>query len=184
MDSAKQLLRQAGIALLATIILIVVGVGSYAISQQVIPDNNSGTNNGTSNNSTSGTIITVKLVQKLEPKNTIIKKSGSKIKFQFDTQEKTGSVIYVTSAKSELIQQVVKDWSNGVKVAGTFYPVTSESSPSNAHSVEIDNTEDKIKENEYYYYTIILYNQVRIPYGRLNDSLRGPSEPYVISFTE
>jgi len=179
MGSSKQLLKQLGIAIVATVILIVVGVGSYAVSQQVIPDTNSGTVSPTG---TDTPTLSVKVVSQMTPSNVVVAQAVDGIQFRFDTLEKAGAVLYLTPNKSELIQQVVKDWSNGVKVDGSFYTVTPEDSPSNGHAVTISNPDGKIKENEYYYYIILLYNSARIPYGKSNDNLRGPIEPYIVDY--
>lgn len=179
------MVRQIAIAVIATIILIIVGVGSYAISLQVIPDpTTNGTGNQNGNNGNTSGIITVEVIKKLIPKNVLMKKDGTDVVIQFDTEEKTGAVLYLTPDKSELIQNVVRDWNNAVPVKGQFHNITTEESSSTAHSLKIPNKDGKIKTNEWYYYVIILYQGQRIPYGGVSDPLTGPSSPYVLTLTE
>ncbi|WKZ29700.1 MAG: hypothetical protein QY314_02705 [Candidatus Dojkabacteria bacterium] len=179
------MVRQIAIAVIATIILIIVGVGSYMISRQVIPDpTTDGTNGQDGNNGSTTGIITVQVIQRLSPKNMINRKDGEDVVIQFDTEERTGAVVYLTPEKSELIQNVVRDWNNAVPVKGQFYPVTSEDSASTAHSLKISNNEGTIKSGEWYYYVILLYQGQRIPYGGVSDPLTGPSAPYVVTLTD
>lgn len=179
------MVKQIAIAVVATIILAVVGVGSYMISKQVIPDpTNTSTNNQNNNNGNTGAggTITVKTVETLTPKNLVMKKEGNDVVIQFDTEDKTGAVIYLSPDKSELIQQVVKDWGNGVNVKGTFYNITSEEQASTAHSIKISNQAGTIKTDEYFFYIILLYQKSRIPYGGTQDAKNGPSQPYTLKF--
>lgn len=176
--------KQIAIAVVATIILAIVGVGSYMISRQVIPDPTTTANNTNNNGNTTGAggTITVKTVETLTPKNLLMKKEGTDVVIQFDTEEKTGAVIYLTPDKSELIQQVVKDWGNGVNVKGTFFNITTEEQASTAHSIKVPDQAGTIKSDEYFYYIILLYQKSRIPYGGVQDPKNGPTQPYTLKF--
>lgn len=174
------MVRQIILAILATAILVGVGVGSYAISTQVIPDPTS-TSSGNSNNGSSTTTgVTVQNVRDLTPKNLIMKREGNQVSIQFDTADKTGSVVYLTPERTERISQVVTDWNNGVPVKGTFYNLTPESGASTVHSIKIEDAAKTIKSEEWFFYVILMYKQSRIPYGSVMDNQKGPQEPYIL----
>jgi hypothetical protein len=176
------LAKQIAIAILATGVLVAVGIGSYVISTQVIPDPtvDSG-NNQNGNQNDNGNTITTEVVQKIAPTNIVMKRDKNDIVIQFDTAEKVGAVLYFTTEKGEKITQVVKDFSNGVPVKGVFYNLTPEETASTAHLVKISDPDKKIKTGERYYYIILMYKGARIPYGSPMDYAKGPTDPYILT---
>lgn len=176
------LVKQIAIAILATGVLVAVGIGSYVVSTQVIPDPTvDGGNNQNNNQNNNGNTITTQVVQSIAPMNIVMKRDKTDIVIQFDTTEKVGAVLYFTPDKAEKITQVVKDFSNGVPVKGVFYNMTTEENASSAHLVKISDPDKKIKTGERYYYIILMYKGARIPYGSPMDFAKGPSDPYILT---
>lgn len=174
------LVKQITIAILATALLVVVGIGSYMLSAQVIPDS---TSQVTPTTTVAAGQLTVKKLQTLSPKNIIAKDLGKEIQFQFDTEEKVGSVLYLTPDKTEKIDQVIKNYGIGTAIKGKFYSMTPEDSPSTAHLIKIQNADGAIKSEKYFFYIILMYQKSRIPYGSVQDYVTAPTQPYVLQLT-
>jgi hypothetical protein len=177
------LVKQILIAIAATITLLAFGWGSYAASKQVFPDPKSTTGTATVTPSVTSTVPTVNDYKSLLPKNSVVKKTGENYEISFETAQKTGATIYVTSSKTEKIANAMKDYQNGVPNIGKWFVVTSDSDPSNTHSVVISSTA-LAKTGETYYYVLISYKASWLPYGGIMDFTSGPTEPYLLRATE
>lgn len=173
------LTKQILIGIAATVTLVLFGIGSYYASKQLFPDptsNNGGvtpTPTGTSN------VPTISDMRKLEPKNLNAKVEGDNVTISFETAEKVGALIYVTPSKTEKIAQAMKDYNNGVAVAGKWFTVSADADASATHVLSFPKTVLN-SSGDSYYYVIISYKKYWLPYGSVTDYQNGVSEPYTI----
>lgn len=174
------LAKQIGIAIIATIILAVFGIGSYVASTQLFPDPKS-------TGSTSGVtptpnpkVVTVQQMKDLTPKNVATHVEGDNTVLGFETSGKVPSLIYMTTSKTDSVVQAMKDYSSGVPVNGRFLIGSSESEPSNTHSVKIP-TSLLAESGPTYYYILLKFNEHWLPYGSIMDSQGNPTDSYVIT---
>lgn len=174
------LAKQIGIGVLATISLVLFGLGSYAASKQIFPDPKATTNTtATPTSSVGGVAPSVSDVKRVEPKSITFKKNGDDTVITFETAEKVGATVYVTSSKSERILQTMKDRRNGVPNIGNWFEATANNQPAATHSVRIPK-EAMAKTGNTFFYILISYKAYWIPYGGTMDYTNGPSEPYII----
>jgi len=171
--------KQIAIGLLATVMLVLFGVGSYYASRQLFPDpTTTGTATPTPNTSASS-VPTISDMKKLEPKNIVTKADGENVIVTFETAEKVATLIYVTSSKTEKIAQAMKDYTNGIPLAGRWFTVSAESEAKTAHSVSFPKS-IMATTGDTYYYIIISYKKYWLPYGLVTDYQNGVAEPYTI----
>jgi hypothetical protein len=176
------LVKQIIIAILATVSLVAFGWGSYAASQQLFPDPTATTSSGTPTPTVSSSVPTVSDYKQLEPKNITIKKTDTGYTVSFETAQKTGATLYVTTLKTDKVAAAMKDFSNGVPTVGSWHVATSDSESSNTHSVDISESA-LAKTGETYYYVLISYKASWLPYGGVIDYQTGPTEPYTLTET-
>lgn len=170
------LVKQIGIAILATVMLVVFGIGSYAISKQVVPDPKEIVTTATPDPSG---VITVKKAKELAPKNITIREDSENIYIEFETVEKVGSVVYITKDRTEKIDTVLQNRQAGITIRGIFFQATSENQPKLTHSVKVPKSSATLT-GDTYYYIILMYNTWRVFYGGAMDYTKGPTEPYVL----
>lgn len=173
------LTKQIAIAILATILLVIFGVGSYFASKQLFPDPKTQGSNGSVTPTPNPGIVTVQQMKDLTPKNIATHVEGENTVIQFETSEKVPSFIYISTAKIDNIGQVLKDYSNGVSVPGRFIWGSTESAPSNTHIVKFP-TSILATSGPTYYFVILKFNDHWLPYGTIMDSQGNPTESYVI----
>lgn len=173
------LTKQIAIGALATAALGLFGVGSYYASRQLFPDpSTTGTVTPTTSASTSS-VPTVKDMERLEPKNLATKADGDNVVLTFETSEKVATLVYVTPSKSEKIAQAMKDYTNGVPLAGRWFSVSPESETKTVHTVSFPKTL-LANTGDTYYYVIVSYKKYWLPYGSVTDYQAGVAEPYTI----
>ncbi len=172
------LTKQILLGVLATITLIIFGVGSYYASTTLFPDPTNATKNGvTPTPTTTSSVPTISDMKRLNPQSMDVKKDGEKVTIGFTTAEEVGSMVYVTPNKSEKIAQVMKDYGNGVAISGRWYIVTADSKKGTTHELVVDkNTLSATAEN--YYFVVISYKKYWLPYGTTTDYINGLAEPY------
>ena len=177
----KELFKNIALAIGATLLLVVVGVGSYFIANRVYPPPQIDNIQNVQNNQDQEDNVTLDTVKKLTPKSIISKIEGDKIVISWTTPLETdGNIVYITPDKNEKINQVLKDYFNGVKIAGIFKEEELSKAKTD-HSITVDKSlvEDK---NYKYFYIIVTYKKRRIPFGSKMDytNQTGPTEPYEI----
>lgn len=175
---AMSLTKQIIVAVIATVSLALFGVGSYYASKEIFPDP---TTDSTSNptTTTDPKVISVTEVEKLEPKNRVIRVEGDNTVVQFDTSEKVGVTFYVTPKKTDVITKVITDYQNGIAIPGKFLVVTANDATSTSHVAKIPKSM-LATTGQTYYYVLLSYKANWLPYGDGMDYVAGPTEPYVL----
>lgn len=175
------LTKQIILGVLATVSLVLFGVGSYYASTTLFPDpqdipsgNVTPTPSGEANSPTIGDM------RKLEPQSVATTKDeAGNIVLTFTTAEEVGVALYLTPVRADRVSQAMKDRVNGVPVAGSWFTVTSEESKATTHSFTIPK-ESVGEATEVYYYLILSYKRHWLPYGQTTDYSTGVAEPYTI----
>lgn len=174
------LTKQILIGVLATVMLVVFGIGSYYASTSLFPDPTSNsTGNVTPTPSTTSTIPTIGDMKRLIPQNITTKAEGENVILSFTTADEVGTMVYVSPNKTDKIAQAMKDYNNGVAIAGRWFTVTTDEAKKVTHEVaipkEILNTS-----TDTYYYIVVSYKKYWLPYGLTTDFQNGVAEPYTI----
>lgn len=170
------LAKQIGIAILATISLLVFGIGSFYASKVVFPDAATPTATPTPTNSTK---LTVSQAQDIAPRNISVKQDATSLTVQFSTNQETGAYLYVTPDRTENFMTVITQFGQGVPVKGVWYTATKEASPALSHEATIP-TSALAKTGDTYYFILLTYNGFRVPYGLINNYQNGPTSPYIL----
>lgn len=172
------LAKQIGYAVLATLVLVAFGFGSYFASKTLFPNPTASTGS-TSNNSSTGekNFPTVEDSKRLAPANINTLIQGETVLMSFETAGDVSATLYVTSDKSEKIEQSMKDYTNGVLVKGRFFVVDADNAPVKTHVVKFPKTVLSTT-NDAYYFILLKYKGSWLPYGETMDYPKGPSEPY------
>lgn len=172
--------KQIIIGVVATVSLIFFGIGSYYASKQLFPDpKNNGTTTITPTSGATSTLPTVNDMKKLEPKNIQVNTDTENVVITYDTAEKVGSLVYVTPNKTEKVAQAMKDYNNGVSIAGKWFSVTVDSEAGTAHKLTLPKTVVPTS-GQTYYYIVVSYKKYWLPYGAVTDYQSGVAEPYSI----
>ena len=172
--------KQIIIGVIATMSLLLFGVGSYYASKQLFPDPTSGASGSvTPTPSVTSNVPTVSDMKRLEPRNLQAKVEGDNVVVTFETAEKVGTLLYVTPSKTEKIAQAMKDYNNGVAIAGKWFNVTSEAEGAVNHTSTFPKTVLNAS-GDSYYYVVVSYKKYWLPYGSVTDYQNGVAEPYII----
>lgn len=175
---AMSLAKQIGIAILATISLALFGIGSYYASRQLFPDpeQEDTTQVQTGTDSDAPTVSDLK---NLEPQNMQTTFEENEIILSFETVDPLGSTVYVTTDDQEQIDQAMKDYRNGIPVAGRWFTIATPDAPTTTHLVRIPKSMLS-SDGSVYYYVLLRYGDYWLPYGEGMDYENGPYSPYVI----
>jgi len=172
--------KQIAIGILATVSLGLFGIGSYYASRQLFPDPQNNTAvTPTPSSSFTSTAPTVGDMKKLEPRELGTKADGDNLVISYNTAEAVGTLLYVTPTKTEKIEQAMKDYNNGVPIAGRWFTVTPDSKANTAHSLAIPKS-IVATTGDTYYYIVISYKNYWLPYGLTTDYQNGVAEPYTV----
>ncbi len=169
--------KQIAIGLLATVSLGLFGIGSYYASQRLFPDPKNNVAITPTPGSSSTTAPTVGDMKNLEPRELTTKTDGDTIVVSYSTTEKVGTLLYVTPSKTDKIEQAMKDYNNGIPIAGRWFTVTPDSKASSTHTVAIPKNQ-LATTGDTYYYIVISYKKYWLPYGATTDYNNGVAEPY------
>ena len=173
------LVKQIAIGVAATVMLLLFGIGSYYASKQIFPDPKT-TTTKTTTTTTNSSVPTVADMKRLNPQSVSAKIEGENVIVSFETADKVGSLVYITPSKTEKIAQAMKDFNNGVAVAGKWFVVTSDSDSKATHLLTVPKTV-LAKSGTTYFYIVVSYKKYWLPYGLTTDFTTGASDPYLIN---
>ncbi|MCC7303957.1 hypothetical protein IT418_00875 [bacterium] len=174
------LTKQILLGVLATVMLVVFGIGSYYASTTLFPEPSStSTSTVTPTPSTNSAIPTIGDMKRLTPQNISVKAAGENAVLTFTTADSVGAMVYVTPTKTDKIVQAMKDYNNGVAIEGRWFTATSEDAKNVTHELEIPK-EILSTTTSTYYYIIVSYKSYWLPYGLTTDFQNGVTEPYTI----
>jgi len=166
--------------MLVLIFLVVAGLAAYIIAGYLIkPEIEISTNKVDKDTNK----VTLEIVKELTPQNVQFSEYDDKFVLSFDTAKPTRAYAYVTPERNENFLQVVRDFSNGLPVAGKWFFEQSETETTTHQIVlplaELPKPTDPT--NSLYVYILIKYKDVYIPYGQQTSLSSGPLEPWVIT---
>jgi|GEM_PF-4285765 len=167
------------IVVLGIFLLVGIGYASYYGAKFFIPDPtvyDKGKQVAIDNK-----ILSLDTVKKLSPRDFFFATEGDVIKVSWASVEDTTAKVYVTSNSAESLEQVIKDFKNGVPSKGFWL---EETNLGKEHSVSFPKSKIEKDTKKLYFFIIAFYKvgdkTYGIPYGQVMNYKKGPETPYLI----